>query len=559
MNTLDDGVDLNFPGKPKVSMLVFWLLGLMLLVIASIFPVQLWLDDVDRQYSNFATMGLGGLSAVLGLAAVWVYPRLSRRSKLIVSVLPLLGLAIASLLFEFVGFSGEMLPVFRMRTLTKKLFTNPEALKERFDSKGVDSLKSFTYLQFLGNNRDGVVTAPLFSMQWDEQLPEVLWRRPISSGWSGFSIAQALAVTLEQLDENESVTAFRLNSGEVAWQFIMPGKHTHPLGGLGPRSTPTIVEHEGRWLVISLGATGSLVCLNLLDGSEVWKVSLLEAGGLSQEELEREVMWGRSASPLVYEDQVIVPLGGKGRQSDTKRSLISYGLLDGEERWRAGMSQIAYASPTAITLDDYPQIVSVNEGTVTGHDPKTGEVLWESDWPSKSNADACASQPVQVDGQRLLLGKGYAQGSKLIEVKRVAEESRNRTVKVWKATDVWSNTKVLKTKFTSAIHRDGQLFALSDGVLECVEAETGKRLWRGERFGQGQLLLVNGALLVMAEDGRIASVNIETGTTLAEQPVLDGITWNTPAVAGPYLLVRNATEVVCLQSPIPSSLASGNQ
>ena len=36
---------------------------------------------------------------------------------------------------------------------------------------------------------------------------------------------------------------------------------------------------------------------------------------------------------------------------------------------------------------------------------------------------------------------------------------------------------------------------------------------------------------------------------MAELSVLEGITWNTPAVAGPFLLVRNGSEVVCLQSP----------
>jgi outer membrane protein assembly factor BamB len=557
MNTLDDGVDLNFPGKPKVSMGVFWCAGLTLLVAASILPTQWWLDDIDRQYSNFATMGLGLLAAVFALATVWLYPRLGIRTKLLLGSIPLVGLAIAALMFEFVGFSGEMLPVFRMRTLTKKSFLKPKALAESLDGKELDSVRSYSYRQFLGNNRNGMVTEPHFSMRWDEQLPEILWRRPIGAGWSGFSVAEVLAVTMEQLDDQESVTAFRLNTGEVAWQFTLPGKHTQSQGGTGPRSTPTLIEAEGRWLVVALGATGNLVCLNLIDGSEVWRKSLLDEAEITQAEFEKWVTWGRSASPLIYEDTVIVPLGGKDRQSETKRSLIAFSLLDGQERWRVGSNQIAYASPIAMVLDDQPQIVSVNEGTVTGHEPKTGEILWENDWPSKSNADACASQPVQVDGQRLLLGKGYAQGSKLIEVKRVAEESRNRTVKVWKATDAWVNTKVLKTKFTSSIYRDGRFYALSDGVLECVEADTGKRLWRGDRFGQGQLLVVNGTLLVMAEDGRIAAVDPETGAILAVQPVLDGITWNPPAVAGPYLLVRNATEAVCLRCPSP--LATGGK
>jgi outer membrane protein assembly factor BamB len=138
----------------------------------------------------------------------------------------------------------------------------------------------------------------------------------------------------------------------------------------------------------------------------------------------------------------------------------------------------------------------------------------------------------------------------LIEIKQVSEETRNKSVRIWKASDLWVNTKILKTKFTSAVCQGDNLYALSDGVLECVSAGSGKRLWRGERFGQGQLLLVNGVLLVTAEDGRIAAVNPENGTTIAQHAVLDGVTWNTAAVAGPYLLVRNATEAVCLKSSL---------
>ena len=59
---------------------------------------------------------------------------------------------------------------------------------------------------------------------------------------------------------------------------------------------------------------------------------------------------------------------------------------------------------------------------------------------------------------------------------------------------------------------------------------------------------MNNHVLVSAEDGRIALVSIQDGTTIAEMQVLDGITWNVPAVAGPYLLMRNSEEVVFLVS-----------
>ncbi|MEI8210836.1 MAG: PQQ-binding-like beta-propeller repeat protein [Planctomycetota bacterium] len=549
MSTEVELEDLKFPGQPKLPKR-FLLLSLLTLILVGLIPLSHYLfDDIDRQYANLLSILFGVLAFVLFLVTVWRFPFVSLQAKQIVTFGSLGILVLGSVLFEFRGFNGEMQPVFRSRFSVRQFTSDKERLRNLSPSD-IDALQRLRFTQFLGSRRNGVIDDPLFSMEWEKRLPEILWHRPIGSGWSGFSVAEGLAVTMEQLDEEESITAIRLISGEIAWQHKSPGKHFHALGGMGPRSTPTLVETPKGWLVVALGATGRLTCLRLADGSEVWSVSLLDDAGITQAQSELEVSWGRSASPLVFDDKVVVPLGGKYLQAETKRSLIAYSLHDGDELWRTGISQIAYTSPTLMRLDDVEQIVSVNEGNVTGHDPKTGEQLWESLWPSKSNADACASQPVQVDGQRLLIGKGYAQGSKLIEIKQVSEETRNKSVRTWKASDLWVNTKVLKTKFTSAVCQGDNLYALSDGVLECVSAGSGKRLWRGERFGQGQLLLVNGVLLVTAEDGRIAAVNPENGITLAQHAVLDGVTWNTAAVAGPYLLVRNATEAVCLKSSL---------
>jgi outer membrane protein assembly factor BamB len=412
-----------------------------------------------------------------------------------------------------------------------------------------DANDKYHFSQFLGDRREGRIDAPEFSMDWGTRMPEVVWRREIGAGWSGVAVARGLALTLQQTDEGESLVALRLNTGQPVWEVTVPGRHLHPLGGLGPRSTPTIVERGEQAVVVAQTALGHVICADLETGTRLWDVNLLQLVGLSQQEAEQDVMWGRSGSPLVLEDMVVVPLGGASKQSDSMRSLIAFGLLDGVERWRGGTTQIAYTSPVYLVVDGVPQIVSVNEGNVTGLDQSTGQVLWSSPWPSKSNGDACATQPVAVDGNRILLGKGYAQGSKLIEV-RHRTEGADSGLSRWDVTDVWANTRTLKTKFTNPVIFEGMAYALSDGVLECVDPQTGTRSWRGARFGQGQMLVVNGGILVLAEDGRIASIDRSTGTTIAEVSVLDGITWNPPAVAGPYLLVRNGSEMVCLSNSV---------
>lgn len=500
------------------------------------------LEDIDRQFAFFGSVGCGLASLLCFLLAILFHRRIPWLIKLAVLVTPAFVVWGFLSLYEFSGFDGEVRPQFRLRSDTNRgraqsgepaLVAPPTSIAEPVDG--------FTFTQFLGNDRNGVVVAPEFSMRWDEKLPSVVWRRQIGAGWSGFAVSRGLAITLQQQDDSEVVSAWKLENGETVWEHRFAGKHFHPLGGLGPRSTPTIVSRAGKTWVLVQSALGMVACLAIDTGEPVWVFDLLQRTGISQSESEQDVMWGRSGSPLVVNETVIVPLGGSTKVGSGVHSLIALDLATGSEKWVNGDSQIAYTSPSLLTLDGVEQIVSVNEGNVTGHEIDTGRVLWQSPWPSKSNGEACASQPVQVDGTKVLMGKGYAQGSKLIEVAKGP--------KGWTSKDVWANTRTLKTKFTNSVIHEGKAYALSDGVLECVEPLTGTREWRGPRFRQGQMLVVNGSVLVVSEDGRIASVDRLTGKTLAEMPVLEGITWNPPSVAGPYLLVRNATEAVCLRSP----------
>ena len=65
------------------------------------------------------------------------------------------------------------------------------------------------------------------------------------------------------------------------------------------------------------------------------------------------------------------------------------------------------------------------------------------------------------------------------------------------------------------------------------------------RYGYGQLLLASGHLIVLTEDGDMALVRAtpDRHTEIVRFPVLDGKTWNHPAMAGGYLLVRNINEM----------------
>ena len=487
---------------------------------------------------------LGCLSAYVGM---WIHFGNSALRKGLMVFVPLAFLSVGLCLFEFVGFTGEIIPVYRLRSWTSNSKAQVEPVVGEPISARDPSLDAFESTQFLGSDRNGVVTNQEFAVEWGKQLPTLLWKIPIGAGWSSFVVSHGLAITLEQIDDQESITALELTTGKIVWRLTTPGRHTQVMGGLGPRSTPTI--HKDK--VIAQSAMGIVSCVELQTGKLVWQQDLLKLAGIDKETSEKAILWGRSGSPLVVDNQVIVPFGGRTGDRALK-SLVAFDLDSGSELWAGGDQQIAYASPVLLTLCGVQQIVNVNEGSASGYDATNGKVLWTTPWPSNSNGDACSSQVVAVDDNRVLLSKGYALGSKLIELSYSGTTAENQSdAAYWKEETVWANTKILKTKFTSAIAFDELLYGLSDGVLECIDPKDGSRVWRGKRYGQGQAIIVNGNILIATEDGRVVLVPANAGSkgvAIGEMQVLEGITWNVPAIAGPYLLVRNAEFAACLIS-----------
>ncbi len=156
----------------------------------------------------------------------------------------------------------------------------------------------------------------------------------------------------------------------------------------------------------------------------------------------------------------------------------------------------------------------------------------------------------------MLVSAGYGLGSALLKISR--SESGE-----FSAEEVWNerNLKNLKSKFADMILLGDMIYALDDGVLACIEAETGKRRWKGGRYGHGQLLLVGDLLLVQAESGELALVepNPKSFKELGRIPALDGKTWNNPAISGRKLLVRNHEQAICYELPVVESAADAAQ
>ncbi len=382
--------------------------------------------------------------------------------------------------------------------------------------------------QFLGPHRTGVIASGPRPVNWNEQPPRELWRKPVGPGWSGFVVRGDYAFTQEQRGEEEAVTCYRVQDGELMWMTKSPGRFASAMGGIGPRATPTL-HADGR--LYTVGATGLLQCLDACSGSVHWSKNILEDNGGTDHN------HGICGSPLIVDYRVIVAPTG-----NAAASLVAYDRMTGQRLWQAGQSLASYSSPVLLELAGRQQVVLHTQQVLESHDPETGRLLWEFPW-SNQNVNNC-SEPIVLDAARgrLVVTTGYGVGAALIEV--------TPGEPVWSVDTVWTS-RDMKTKFTTAVRVGDHLYGLDDGILSCISLADGKRRWKTGRYNHGQILLVGSTLLVQAEMGDLALVDPQPERFLerARIPMLSNKTWNNPAVSGRYLLVRNGEEAVCLEWP----------
>jgi outer membrane protein assembly factor BamB len=405
------------------------------------------------------------------------------------------------------------------------------------------------YPKFLGNGYWAEVAGVELETDWKAHPPLEVWRREIGAGWSSFAIVGNYAFTQEQRGDQEFVVCYRVDNGEVVWTHsnvarFDPADFQGGLGGVGPRATPTI--HQGK--VFTQGATGIVNCLDAVTGKLIWSHDTAEETGADV------IIWGKSGSPLIVDDMVIVNVGAPNDaalRETFDSSLVAYDLATGELRWAAGNRQASYASPVVATLAGERQIVVANQSYVTAHRVDDGMILWEIPWADENDTNATTTQPIPLTGDRLFLSKGYGVGASLLLVTRGPDG--------FSVDPLWDPPirRVMKTKFSNAVFRDGFVYGLDGVLLSCVELETGKIQWKQRRdpeFGYGQIMLVGNTILVLSETGELAIVALapEQYRELASIQALDSsdTTWNTPAFAPPYLLVRNASEAACYRLPL---------
>jgi outer membrane protein assembly factor BamB len=374
-----------------------------------------------------------------------------------------------------------------------------------------------------GPHRDGISRETGLLKSWPEGGPKVLWTVDLTGGYSSVVVADGRLFT-QTKDRNEDlVLCVDARTGRKLWEYRYPCDYAQ-FPSLdkrfltGPKATPAV---DGDRLY-ALGNTGVLHCLNVRTGERIWERDLVKLADRACPE------YGYCNSPLILGDLLFVhPGGSKGN------SIAALDKKDGRTIWQALDDRIGWATPISIEVEGVPQVVYFTGQGAVGVSPRDGTLLWRFDW--KTDFDINAATPIYADGC-LFLSSNYGSGGVLLRLK-----ARDNPEVVWKSL-------AMQNHFSTSVLFQGHLYGFSSARLRCVEFQTGKVKWDQGGLGKGSLLIADGHLIVLGEQGTLvlAEATPKEYVEKARWKALEGTCWSVPVLANGKLYVRNEKRLMAL-------------
>lgn len=408
-----------------------------------------------------------------------------------------------------------------------------------------DFLNGEDWPQWRGPNRDGVWRETGIVEKLPEgQLPHV-WSVDIGPGYSGPTVANGRVYVMDRQpkdrDATERIHCIDSKTGKPLWVVEYPADYRISYTA-GPRASVTI--DQGR--AYCVGAMGHFHCLNAETGEVLWKLDLA-----TEYEIKMPI-WGIAASPFIYQNLVIQQVCGA-----ENACMVAFDKNTGKEVWRSLNEQGAYSSPILIQQDSKDVLVCWTGDSLSGLNPKTGEVYWRHAFPPSRMAIGICD-PV-LSGEQLFVSSFY-DGSLMV---RAPRDSTTSEV-IWRAVGVdEKNTVSIHSMIGTCIVEDNLIYGTdSYGEFRCLDATNGKRLWEDRtavpraRWAtihmvrhEDRVWMFNerGELMItkLSRDGlEILSRSQLIEPTIEQLGQRGGVCWSHPAFAEKSIFARNDKQLV---------------
>ena len=417
-------------------------------------------------------------------------------------------------------------------------------------SSDADDWLRFRGTQGTGVASDGSETPVEFDDQknvlWKIDLPGAGASAPIIVGdkiiltaYSGYGESRENLGEMDKLQRH--VLCYSKTDGKQIWQKDFAAHQPEdPYSGMGvpehgySSSTPV---SDGTHVYVFFGKSG--VYAFDLDGKEIWNTSVGTGSG--------RMKWGSGASPVLAGDVLIV------NATDESSSIVGLDKNTGEELWKNEGVENVWGTPLVVGEGDDQTVVMSVPYEVWAMNPKTGKLKW---YTTNGVQDRAVSASPMLDGDIVISMGGRSKTA--VAVRLGGEKGADVT----KSNTVWEGQSV--ARIMTPIVYEGHIYAVSRGIATCLDAKTGKQVYKerlpsigksAQRSGPSgnyvSPVIADGKLYQFTKNGGCYVIDAKPEFKLlaSNQMAEDGSEFNaTPAISDGKLFVRSNRRLYCIGS-----------
>lgn len=319
---------------------------------------------------------------------------------------------------------------------------------------------------------------------------------------------------------DRSLHCLRRTDGRLLWTRRVPDHQVEPnVRDKNGFASATPVTDGTR--VIAFFGSGGIGCWDFA-GSPLWHHPL---PGFN-------TTWGTGASPLIYDDLVILIHD----QNKADSFALALDIATGREVWRQARPRaMGWSTPIVVRSGDRDELIYAGGETVSAYDPRSGEQLWTLAGPTREVI------PTIVAGTDLIYSASGRQGPTLA-IRPGGHGDVTDSHLVWRTVRGGPHVP-------SPVLYDGRLYTVNDtGIATCLDASSGELLWQArirDKFSASPLEC-EGLLYCCGESGVTYVLRAGDRLEIVAENDLGAPILASPAALDGRLYIRTAEALYCL-------------
>ncbi len=393
----------------------------------------------------------------------------------------------------------------------------------------VSVIQAENWPRWRGPNGDGTSSETNISTQWDS-ITNVLWKSEVPGVGHGSPVVwedRLFLISAQPQTMEKLLLCYDCKNGNLLWKVTVlktpfENKHTDNSFASGTPAT------DGEYIYISfLDGNDAVVAAYDFTGKQIWNK---RPGTFSSPH-------GYSCSPTLYEDKVIVNCDSKGEDF-----IAALSKTDGQTIWKVHHEKpaLSYSTPIFREIGGRIQMIFCGNQQVAAYNPDDGSRYWFVNGPSED----FSSSPVYSEKTGLVLISSSWPQRHLLAIKPDGQGDVSNSHIVWRSTE---GAYYVPSPIVAG---DYLLTTMTNGQVHCIEAATGKILWK-ENLGKqySSAVSANGLVYMPNDEGTITIIKPGPKYESVAKNSIGETMFASPAISNRKIYLRGVKHIFCIGKP----------